>query len=141
MATDTAPVKKKAFGLFSMVLFSVSAILVGDTIASSAAMGVPGLTFWLALGVFFFIPYGFVTAELGAAWPDDGGIYVWVREAFGPMWGTVTAWLYWVNVALWAPSVFVLFLYSAEAAFGWTLPLWGQAAASSRSSGSWLPSA
>ena len=129
MATDTAPVKKKAFGLLSMVLFSVSAILVGDTIASSAAMGVPGLTFWLALGVLFFIPYGFVTAELGAAWPDDGGIYVWVREAFGPMWGTVTAWLYWVNVALWAPSVFVLFLYSAEAAFGWTLPLWGQAAA------------
>jgi len=127
MSTETAPVKQKVFGLASMVLFSVSAILVGDTIASSAAMGVQGLTFWIILGVLFFIPYGFVTAELGAAWPDDGGIYVWVREAFGPMWGTVTAWLYWVNVALWAPSVFVLFVYTAVAAFGLTIPLWGEA--------------
>ncbi|HET6497619.1 MAG TPA: amino acid permease [Coriobacteriia bacterium] len=127
MSEQSVPAKKKVFGLASMILFSVSAILVGDTIASSAAMGVQGLTFWIVLGVLFFIPYGFVTAELGAAWPDDGGIYVWVREAFGPMWGTVTAWLYWVNVALWAPSVFVLFLYSASAAFGLTLPLWGEA--------------
>ena len=127
MASGTAPAKNKVFGLASMILFSVSAILVGDTIASSAAMGVQGLTFWIILGVLFFIPYGFVTAELGAAWPDDGGIYVWVREAFGPMWGTVTAWLYWVNVALWAPSVFVLFIYTASAAFGLAVPLWGEA--------------
>ncbi|PKL57752.1 MAG: amino acid permease, partial [Methanomicrobiales archaeon HGW-Methanomicrobiales-5] len=98
MSEQTAPAKNKVFGLASMILFSVSAILVGDTIASSAAMGVQGLTFWIALGVLFFIPYGFITAELGAAWPDDGGIYVWVREAFGQKWGTVTAWLYWVNV-------------------------------------------
>jgi glutamate:GABA antiporter len=127
MASEVAPVKNKVFGLLSMILFSVSAILVGDTIASSAAMGVQGLTFWIVLGVLFFVPYGFVTAELGAAWPDDGGIYVWVREAFGPMWGTVTAWLYWVNVALWAPSVFVLFVYTAAAAFGLAVPLWGEA--------------
>lgn len=91
-----------------MVLFSVSAILVADTVASAAALGVPGLTFWLVGGLLFFLPYGLVTAELGAAWPDEGGIYVWVREAFGARWATVTAWLYWVNVAFWAPSVFVL---------------------------------
>jgi len=127
MSSETAPVKSKVFGLASMILFSVSAILVGDTIASSAAMGVQGLTFWIVLGILFFIPYGFVTAELGAAWPDDGGIYVWVREAFGTMWGTVTAWLYWVNVALWAPSVFVLFVYTATAAFGLSVPLWAEA--------------
>jgi amino acid transporter len=58
-----------------------------------------------------------VTAELGAAWPDEGGIYVWVREAFGPRLGTVTAWLYWVNVALWAPSVFVLFSGTLKSVF------------------------
>jgi len=122
MSDSVAPAKpakkKKVFGLLSMVLFAVSAILVGDTIGSSAAMGVQGITYWIILAILFFIPYGFVTSELGAAWPDDGGIYVWVREAFGPMWGTVTAWLYWVNVALWAPSVFVLFTQTMETAFG-----------------------
>lgn len=99
----------KTFGLLHMVLFSVSAILVADTVATSAAIGVQGLTWWIILAVLFFVPYGFATAELGAAWPEEGGIYVWVREAFGPRWGTMTAWLYWVNVAYWAPSVFVLF--------------------------------
>lgn len=112
---------KKTFGLLSMVLFSVSAVLVGDTVASSAAMGVSGLTFWLFLGVLFFLPYGLVTAELGAAWPDEGGIYVWVREAFGPLWGTMAAWLYWVNVAFWAPSVFVLLIGTLQSVFVPTL--------------------
>ena len=119
---DTQP---KVFGLFSMVLFSVSAILVADTVAASAAIGVQGLGFWLALGLLFFIPYGFITAELGSAWPEEGGIYVWVREAFGPGWGTVTSWMYWVNTALWAPSVFVLFIGSLEVAFGVDVsPFW-----------------
>jgi len=121
-ALDAQP---KVFGLFSMVLFSVSAILVADTVAASAAIGVQGLGFWVVLGLLFFIPYGFVTAELGSAWPDEGGIYVWVKEAFGPGWGTVTSWMYWVNVALWAPSVFVLFIGSLEVAFGVDVsPLW-----------------
>jgi amino acid transporter len=121
----TLDAQPKVFGLFSMVLFSVSAILVADTVASSAAMGVQGLGFWIILGLLFFIPYGFVTAELGSAWPDEGGIYVWVKEAFGPGWGTVTSWMYWVNVALWAPSVFVLFIGSLEVAFGVDVsPFW-----------------
>ena len=114
--------RPKVFGLFSMVLFSVSAILVADTVASSAAMGVQGLGFWMILGLLFFIPYGFVTAELGSAWPDEGGIYVWVKQAFGPGFGTVTSWMYWVNVALWAPSVFVLFIGAIEVAFNVNVP-------------------
>jgi len=121
----TLDAQPKVFGLFSMVLFSVSAILVADTVGASAAMGVQGLGFWIILGFLFFIPYGLVTAELGSAWPDEGGIYVWVKEAFGPAWGTVTSWMYWVNVALWAPSVFVLFVGSLEVAFGVDVsPLW-----------------
>ena len=40
----------KTFGLFSMTLFAVSAILVADTVATSAAIGVQGLTMWVILG-------------------------------------------------------------------------------------------
>ena len=58
--------KPKVFGLFSMVLFSVSAILVADTVASSAAIGVQGIGFWIILGLLFFIPYGFVTGQHAA---------------------------------------------------------------------------
>ena len=57
----------------------------------------------------FFIPYGLITAELGSAWPGEGGVYIWVREAFGPRWGSTAAWMYWINNATWAPSVYLIF--------------------------------
>ena len=116
-APITLDQQPKTFGLFSMTLFAVSAMLVLDTVATSAAIGVQGLTFWLILGVFFFIPYGFISAELGAAWPQEGGIYVWVREAFGARLATLTAFLYWIGQPFWAPSVFVLFAGTLSVVF------------------------
>jgi amino acid transporter len=107
----------KTFGLVSMTLFAVSAMLVLDTVATSAAIGVQGLTLWVLLGIVFFIPYGFITAELGAAWPQEGGIYVWVREAFGERLATLTAFLYWIGQPFWAPSVFVLFAGTLSVVF------------------------
>jgi amino acid transporter len=109
------------------VLFSVSAILVADTVGASAAIGVQGLTFWIALAALFFVPYGLVTAELGSSWPGEGGIYVWVREAFGGFAGTMTSWLYWVNVAYWMPSVFVLFTGTLVAVYAPGLSTFWQA--------------
>ncbi|HQH22396.1 MAG TPA: APC family permease [Thermoleophilia bacterium] len=96
--------------MFEMLLFIVSGILVLDTVATGAAIGVEGLTWWIILAVLFFVPYALLTSELGSAWPDEGGIYVWAKEAFGPAWGSMTAWMYWINLSYWAPSVFVLFV-------------------------------
>ena len=107
----------KTMGIFSMTLFAVSAMITLDTVATSAALGVESITLFVLFAVIFFVPYGLVTAELGSAWPQEGGIYVWVREAYGQRWGTFTAWLYWVNVAYWAPAVFVVFAGTVSAAF------------------------
>jgi len=43
----------------------------------------------------FLIPAGLVAAELGTSWRRDGGVYVWVSEAFGPRAGFVATWLQW----------------------------------------------
>jgi amino acid transporter len=67
--------------------------------------------------VIFFIPYGLITAELGAAWPSEGGLYVWVREAMGPKWGSTAAWLYWINNAYWIPSVYLVFAGTFDTMF------------------------
>ncbi len=107
----------RTMGIFSMTLFAVSAMITLDTVAISSALGVESITLFVIFAVIFFVPYGLVTAELGSAWPEEGGIYVWVREAYGQRWGTFTAWLYWVNVAYWAPAVFVVFAGTLSAAF------------------------
>jgi amino acid transporter len=107
----------KTMGIFTMTLFAVSAMITLDTVATSSALGVQSITLFVLFAVIFFVPYGLVTAELGSGWPEEGGIYVWVREAYGERWGTFTAWLYWVNVAYWAPAVFVVFAGTLASAF------------------------
>ena len=107
----------KTMGIFSMTLFAVSAMITLDTVATSSALGVQSITLFILFAIIFFVPYGLVTAELGSGWPEEGGIYVWVREAYGQKWGTFTAWLYWVNVAYWAPAVFVVFAGTLATAF------------------------
>ena len=47
------------------------------------------------------MPSALASAELGAAIPDEGGAYVWVRNAFGRFAGTLTSLLYWAGTPLW----------------------------------------
>ena len=99
----------RVLGRADLLLFSVCAILTIDSLASAASMGVTWFTWWVITMVVFFLPYGLVTAELGAAWPGEGGVYVWVREGLGPRWGSMCAWLYWINNAYWIPAVYLVF--------------------------------
>ena len=129
--TTGAPEKrgyKKVLKGLDLTLFTVCAILVVDQLAASAAIGPQSVFWWVFTMVLFFIPYGLITAELGSAYPDQGGIYAWVRRAFGSRWGGRTAWLWWINVALWQPSVYILFAGIFAALFMPDLALWPQIA-------------
>lgn len=117
---------KKALRGLDMTLFTVSAILVVDTLAPSAAIGPSSISWWLITLVLFFIPYGLITAELGSTYPEQGGLYVWVKRAFGEKWAARTTWLYWINVALWMPSVYVLFAGMFAQLFFPDMSLWLQ---------------
>lgn len=99
----------KVLSLRDLVLFTVSAILLLDTLAASASIGASSLFWWLFLGGFFLLPIGLITAELGAAYPEEGGLYVWIRRGLGRHWAARAVWAYWVNTAIWLPSIYVLF--------------------------------
>jgi glutamate:GABA antiporter len=98
-----------SFRMFDMVLFSVCAMLLLSQLTVTAAVG-PSAIFWtVVMIVVFFLPYGLVTSELGSTYPDAGGIYAWVVRAYGNRWGSRVSWWYWANVALWVPSVYLMF--------------------------------
>ncbi len=107
-------------------LFTVCAILVIDQLAAAASIGTSSIFWWVFTLFLFFIPYALISAELGAAYPEEGGIYAWVRRAYGPRWGARTSWLYWINVALWMPSVYVLFAGMFAQMFAPELSLWAK---------------
>ena len=109
-------------GLLDVTLFTVSAMLVIDQLTASAAIGTKSLGWWLLAIIVFLIPYGLITSELATTYPDQGGIYVWTKRAFGRRWAARTTYWYWVNVGLWMPAVFLLFagVFSQLFAKGWT---------------------
>jgi len=119
---------KRVLNYWDLFFFTVCAILVMDTVAASAGIGNQSYFWWVITLFLFFIPYGLITAELGSAWPSQGGIYIWVKEAFGESWGVMTSWLYWINVAFWMPSVYMLFSGTLASLFFPDLSTWWQVA-------------
>lgn len=66
--------------------------------------------FFLIVGfIGFFLPCSFVAAELATTWPERGGIFVWVKEAFGKNWGFLSVWLLWVENVVFFPSILSFF--------------------------------
>ncbi|TXS94053.1 APC family permease [Parahaliea maris] len=111
-----------------MVLFTVSAILLLDTLTAAASVGAPSIFWWLFLGVVFFLPFALICAEMGCAYPEQGGIYAWIRDAFGGRWASRATWCYWVNTAVWIPAIFILFAGVFKQLFMPDLSLGGQLA-------------
>ena len=116
--------KVKRFKLFDAVLAAVCVILVVESAAPTAAIGNSQYFWWAFMFIAFFIPYGFVTAELGAAYRDKGGLFDWVKRAFGRSWGSRVAWYYWIQFVFWLASLAVLFTEVLGQITGTVIPVW-----------------
>lgn len=87
--------KKRKMGPFGIAfmlycLVAAGAFGIEEMIPSSG----PGLTI-VILAVFpivWALPICLMVSELSALMPREGGIYVWVKEALGEMWGFCTCW-------------------------------------------------
>ncbi|MFT4059135.1 MAG: APC family permease [Legionella sp.] len=96
---------KKVLSVFSLVMINVIAVDSLRTLPISAKLGL-SLVFYYVIAAFtFFIPVALVAAELATAHPSTGGIYVWVREAFGKRAGFITIWLQWIYNVVWYPTI------------------------------------
>ncbi|MBQ2637883.1 amino acid permease, partial [Candidatus Saccharibacteria bacterium] len=117
------PQKKPKFRLFSAVLATVCIVLVIDAVAPTASIGNSQYLWWIIMILGFFIPYALISAELGTQYPSEGGMYTWVKKAFGKKWAGRVAWFYWVNFPLWIASLADLCTTLIMQAFGVELTL------------------
>ena len=96
--------KKQSISLIVLVLFMTGAIDSIRNLPTTALFG-PVLIFFFVIGALcFLIPTGLVAAELSASSAEEGGIYIWVKKAFGEKTGVLAIWLQWINTALWYPT-------------------------------------
>lgn len=96
---------KKVLSVFSLVMINVIAVDSLRTLPMSAKLGLPLISYYLVAAFAFFIPVALVAAELATAYPNTGGLYVWVREAFGRRAGFITIWLQWIYNVVWYPTI------------------------------------
>ncbi|MFI4917957.1 MAG: APC family permease [Legionellales bacterium] len=97
--------KKHTLTVFSLTMITVGSV---DSIRNLPATALFGsqLIFYFMLGaLFFLIPTALVSAELSSGWPKQGGIYIWVREAFGKKVGFLAIWLQWIENVIWYPTI------------------------------------
>jgi APA family basic amino acid/polyamine antiporter len=88
---------RRSLGLLDTTLVNVG-VMVGSAVfltASDVARALPNPLLQLAVWVvaaLFSLAGALTIAELGAAFPQAGGLCVYLREAFGPAWGFFYGW-------------------------------------------------
>ena len=92
---------RRSVGRYDTAFLMLAAIIVLDTLGAVSSYGAQAFTWLIVMVVFFLFPYGLVTAELGTAFAEEGGPYVWVRLAFGRVAAAVVAVMYWVDNPIW----------------------------------------
>ena len=96
----------RVLGLLGLTMINIVAIASLRDLPQMATYGVGSIFFYVLAALVFFIPVSIVSAELATAWPERGGIYVWVREAFGEEWGFIAVFLQWFQNIWWCNSEF-----------------------------------
>lgn len=94
----------------SLTIFSLTMITVGSVdsirnLPATALFGSQLISFFLMGALFFLIPTALVSAELASGWAKQGGIYIWVKEAFGKKAGFLAIWLQWIENVIWYPTI------------------------------------
>jgi len=107
----------KALGLRDVVLMNVVAVVGLRWIARGARTGPASVTLWALAWIAFFVPLAVAVSTLARRYPEQGGMYAWVRRAFGPGHGFICGWCLWVNNLFYFPSV-LLFGAANLAAIG-----------------------
>jgi glutamate:GABA antiporter len=116
--TPTPCALKRELGLVDLVLFYVAGGLSLRWIATAAAAGPSTIIIWIFACLCFFVPLAACVLELSSRYPEEGGLYVWTRLAFGDFSGFIAAWTYWMSNLPYFPAVLYFGAGSALFALG-----------------------
>jgi glutamate:GABA antiporter len=107
----------RAMGLRDVTLFIVTAGSTLQWSAIAAASGPSALIVWFIGAVAMFLPLALSVVFLASRYPDEGGLYVWSKLAFGPFGGFMSGWTYWAANLPYFPA---LLYYVAGSALYWS---------------------
>jgi glutamate:GABA antiporter len=92
-------------GFRDLVLFYVITGISLRWIATAAAAGPSSIVIWVGAWLCFYTPLALSVLELSSRYPNEGGLYVWSKRAFGDFSGFMAAWTYWTSNLPYFPAV------------------------------------
>jgi amino acid transporter len=102
---DSKSQLRKTMGFWDVLLFNIATVLGPRWIAAAGHNGTSSISLWVLAAVFFFVPGALVINELSSRFPQEGGLYAWSREAFGPFHGFIAGWTYWIYTVFYFPGL------------------------------------
>lgn len=97
--------KKATLSVFVLAMMNVAVIMSLRGLPLMATEGLSLLFYFCFSALVFLIPTSLVSAELATGWPTGGGVYNWVKEAFGDHAGFTAIWLQWIQNVIWYPTI------------------------------------
>ena len=97
--------KKHALTVFSLTMITVGSVDSIRNLPATALFGSQLIAFFILGALFFLLPTALVSAELASGWAQQGGIYIWVKAAFGKKMGFLAIWLQWIENVIWYPTI------------------------------------
>ena len=96
---------RRSLSLFDVALFFVIVCTNLQWVATAAAAGPASLPVWIIGCAAMFVPVSIAVMWLSWKFPDEGGMYVWTKRAFGPFAGFMTGWTYWCTNLPYFPAL------------------------------------
>jgi amino acid transporter len=105
--SEVQPALRKELGLRDLVLFNIAALISTRWIGIAAHVGPGTIVLWILAAALLLVPCAFVVANLSSRFPEEGGLYIWTREAFGDWHAFACGWFYYLSNVFWIPGVLV----------------------------------
>jgi glutamate:GABA antiporter len=115
---DNVATLHRELRLRDLVFFDICAIISLRWVAAAAHAGPGSFVLWIVAAVFFFLPSAVTIAGLSRRFPDEGGMYIWTKRAFGDQHAFLCGWFYFISTVLYLPSLVLAGVSMTAYAFG-----------------------
>ncbi|MDQ2858935.1 MAG: APC family permease [Candidatus Eremiobacteraeota bacterium] len=96
---------RRSLGVVDVALFFIVAGSNLQWVTTAARAGASSLVVWIVGALTMFVPIALVVVYLSSLYPEEGGMYVWSKRAFGPFAGFMTGWTYWTSNLPYFPAL------------------------------------
>ncbi|MBC8314914.1 MAG: amino acid permease [Bacteroidetes bacterium] len=90
--------KTTHLNLFKLIMITLAFIMSIRNLPMLAETGWQQVFYMVVAAIIFLIPAALLSAELSTGWPTSGGVYTWIKLAFGERAAFIGAWMLWVQM-------------------------------------------